>query len=905
MASALYVMYEQHQDQNFVSRNFSFDMRKQSKYSSDFAPDYALEITGDSEGPRGQKNRPFGRSNSFVTPGASARIEREKLGSYGGYGGSNRIDLEPAASEDSCTPKRKSISLNVNRNEGFNVPIQVYAISVMSTTERRELGKRLKIELDQVRSMHRKIESKVINSVAVSSSSDLPSLSYGQRNSRSENGRVNGGPLSHPPGIQIPAPGSIQIPAPGSLSSKDKRTAKANQLYLSADFFPGKDKAAAAHSEKSKSKGGVVGSKRSLSGRFDSSRDEKRHKEDQPTQQLKADPMIMKQCGTILRRLMLHKFGWVFNSPVDIVKLKIPDYFKVIKNPMDLGTIKERLERQFYSDPRDFAADVRLTFSNAMAYNPPGNDVHVMADQLNKIFEDKWRSVERKHSEILEPSINATKGALAIPAKQHPQHQQIHKKVTEPQHQQIHNKVAEPRHQQGHSKFAEKHKQNKQPKLSSITTEPKPKHEPFKRSISTEEKAQLSRDLESLTDMPEEIIDFFRKHSSDLSQDNEDEIEVDIDAFDNDTLVELRKIVTSCINERKRNNIAKNQLKVDPCEAEPANGLRQGNISPVCNRKGGDPADEDVDIGENDLPAPNYPPVEIEKDTAGRSSKCSSSSSSSSDSGSSSSDSDSASSSGSESDAVKAPSPDAAPKEPMGTGAVCDQRTSLSAETHGAKRSVSELEEENNSKLAPATEADRHEEGESAPSERQVSPDKLYRAALLRSRFADTILKAQEKTLSQGDRGDPEKLRREREELERRQREEKARLQSEAKAAELARMQAEAEAAAEAKRKLEIEREAARQALQQMEKTVEIYENTQAMNDLEMLRQASQPDHIPSSGDETSPGHSQNGLSSFPLQGRNPLEQLGLFMKRDDEEEEEPIAISAPGNGDVEEGEID
>ena len=33
--------------------------------------------------------------------------------------------------------------------------------------------------------------------------------------------------------------------------------------------------------------------------------------------------------------------------------------------------------------------------------------------------------------------------------------------------------------------------------------------------------------------------------------------------------------------------------------------------------------------------------------------------------------------------------------------------------------------------------------GESAPSERQVSPDKLYRAAFLRNRFVDTILKAQ------------------------------------------------------------------------------------------------------------------------------------------------------------------
>lgn len=39
--------------------------------------------------------------------------------------------------------------------------------------------------------------------------------------------------------------------------------------------------------------------------------------------------------------------------------------------------------------------------------------------------------------------------------------------------------------------------------------------------------------------------------------------------------------------------------------------------------------------------------------------------------------------------------------------------------------------------------------GENAPCERQVSPDKLYRAALLRSRFADTILKAREKALDQ------------------------------------------------------------------------------------------------------------------------------------------------------------
>ncbi|KAA0038828.1 transcription factor GTE10 isoform X2 [Cucumis melo var. makuwa] len=53
----------------------------------------------------------------------------------------------------------------------------------------------------------------------------------------------------------------------------------------------------------------------------------------------------------------------------------------------------------------------------------------------------------------------------------------------------------------------------------------------------------------------------------------------------------------------------------------------------------------------------------------------------------------------------------------------------------------------------------------------KASPDRLYRATLLRNRFANTILKAREKALEKGDKWDPEKVRMEREELERQQRE--------------------------------------------------------------------------------------------------------------------------------------
>lgn len=90
----------------------------------------------------------------------------------------------------------------------------------------------------------------------------------------------------------------------------------------------------------------------------------------------------------------------------------------------------------------------------------------------------------------------------------------------------------------------------------------------------------------------------------------------------------------------------------------------------------------------------------------------------------------------------------------------------------------------------------------------------------------------------------------------------------------------------------------------QMEKTVEINENSQFLEDLEMLR-AVPAEQLPSSVDETSPDHSQDGLGSFKFGSSNPLEQLGLYIKPDDEEEDgEPPCIPNPVN-DVEEGEID
>ncbi|XP_038974170.1 transcription factor GTE9-like [Phoenix dactylifera] len=746
------------------------------------APTVLLEYTKEKKLKKSLQDLSFtmmGKSHKFSKGYSSGfvpdyRHAVDTMGESEGFGSSGRAD-----SEDSCAPKRKCISLNMDRNYHFNVPLQVISLSKMSSSERKDLEMRLRSELEQIQMFQKKVLSRCVNTggVALSSSAGV----HGKK--------------------------------------RDPVGQNASQV------------------------------KRGISGRFESM------KQARPCSVSNSDAMLIKQCEALLKRLMSHQYGWVFNTPVDPVKLKIPDYYTVIKHPMDLGTIKSKITSGAYSSPGGFVADVRLTFTNAMTYNPPGNDVHLMADTLRKFFETRWKPIEKKLAAADARIKQETEAPnLELPSKK--------RKAPDMNHNIVVPEKVEPK-------------------------------------MTDEEKRVLSRRLESmLGDLPDHIIDFLRQHSDNGNQTNEEEIEIDIDSLSDDTLFELRKLLDDYLRDKQ----AREQAKPEPCEMEILNesGLSNSSMHPC---KGNEPADEDVDIGGNDPPMSSYPPVEIEKDTQLRNNKYSSSSSSSSDSSSSSSDSDSGSSSESESD-DRVASPTKTAKEHAITEAMLDQEKSEIMNPLDVNRPVSGMDHpEQDARPKVPVEADGHQEGENAPSERQVSPEKLYRAALLRSRFADTILKAREKTLGQGEKGDPEKLQREKEELEKQRREEKARLQAEAKAAEEARRRAEAEAAAEAKRKRELEREAARQALLKMEKTVEISNDCRILKDLEMLRTVP-AEHVPSSVDETSPDLSPDGMGGFTLGGSNPLEQLGLYMKKDDEEEEEGEPSGVPVN-DVEEGEID
>ncbi|CAG7871477.1 unnamed protein product [Brassica rapa] len=251
---------------------------------------------------------------------------------------------------------------------------------------------------------------------------------------------------------------------------------------------------------------------------------------------------------------------------------------------MDLGTIRSRLREGEYSSPLEFAADVRLTFSNSMAYNPPGNQYHKMARDLSTYFESRWKIIERKILVVEPPVMSLTSSAsleFEVPCN-----------------------VALPR------------------KKTAEVNEGKLRVEPGKLVMTDGEKKKLSQDLEALgEEFPQNIVDLLREQSGNVDQSGEVEIEIEIDTLSDETLFMVRKLLDEYLRDKK-----KSQEKSEPCEMEIVHDSGFSN-SPLQPSKCHLLIDEDVDIvGGNDPLVSRHPPFKIEKDIACRNSSSSSSS---------------------------------------------------------------------------------------------------------------------------------------------------------------------------------------------------------------------------------------------------------------------------------------
>ncbi|KAI2623481.1 putative Bromodomain testis-specific protein [Hypomontagnella submonticulosa] len=100
-------------------------------------------------------------------------------------------------------------------------------------------------------------------------------------------------------------------------------------------------------------------------------------------------------CNDLLGRMLSGPGFWTrlvgpFKEPVKPVEDGVPDYLEKVKNPMDLGTIKAKLDRHEYTSEQEFLADMRQIFTNCYTYHEPGSVMYLNCERLQKTFEEKF-----------------------------------------------------------------------------------------------------------------------------------------------------------------------------------------------------------------------------------------------------------------------------------------------------------------------------------------------------------------------------------------------------------------------------------------------------------------------------------------------------------------------------------
>ncbi len=105
----------------------------------------------------------------------------------------------------------------------------------------------------------------------------------------------------------------------------------------------------------------------------------------------------------ILAKLISRKDSEFFREPVLWEEMGLTDYLTVVKCPMDLSTVRSKLNEAVYDRSEEFSKDVRLIFINAMTYNVPGSRVYVNAKSLSEFFEVQWSTVRPASSDLDKP----------------------------------------------------------------------------------------------------------------------------------------------------------------------------------------------------------------------------------------------------------------------------------------------------------------------------------------------------------------------------------------------------------------------------------------------------------------------------------------------------------------------
>ncbi|XP_039589388.1 bromodomain-containing protein 4-like, partial [Passer montanus] len=295
----------------------------------------------------------------------------------------------------------------------------------------------------------------------------------------------------------------------------------------------------------------------------------------------------LKYCGGIIKEMFAKKhaaYAWPFYKPVDVEALGLHDYCDIIKHPMDLSTIKSKLEGREYRDAQEFAADVRLMFSNCYKYNPADHEVVAMARKLQDVFEMRFvdpKSLAGARPEVgpdlLEnlsqlrapfPQLKAVHeqlAALSQPQQNKPKKKEKDKKEKKKEKHKKKEELEDAKKSKAKEPPPKKAKKSNSNSSASSKKEPAPvkpskaapayesEEEEKCKPMSYEEKRQLSLDINKLPgEKLGRVVHIIQSREPSLKNSNPDEIEIDFETLKPSTLRELERYVTSCLRKKRK-----------------------------------------------------------------------------------------------------------------------------------------------------------------------------------------------------------------------------------------------------------------------------------------------------------------------------------------------------------------
>ncbi|XP_022917774.2 nucleosome-remodeling factor subunit NURF301 isoform X2 [Onthophagus taurus] len=96
----------------------------------------------------------------------------------------------------------------------------------------------------------------------------------------------------------------------------------------------------------------------------------------------------------LIKQIQAHKSAWPFMEPVD--PAEAPDYYKVIKEPMDLQKIEDKINNHTYKKLSEYIGDMTKIFDNCRYYNPKESQFFKCAESLEAYFVNKIKFLREK-----------------------------------------------------------------------------------------------------------------------------------------------------------------------------------------------------------------------------------------------------------------------------------------------------------------------------------------------------------------------------------------------------------------------------------------------------------------------------------------------------------------------------